>query len=155
MKIMFSWLLLVGLVFASIIGNAFTYLQISHNPVRLNLSPFIKSNSTALPSHYDIKTSPRFFEQVMDLTPGRNFTFNFDKWIQIQRSGLFSNLTVRTVTDEDGSIALDISGHEFPSLRFAPEITISRFSKDPEVSGGVSVYIMYFYPSTFEVYVYL
>eukprot|EP01036_Dinobryon_divergens_P026046 gene26046-34648_t len=111
------------------------------NPIILKLHRFSNNNKTS--TIKDSKTKALFFSRVLDLQPGKPFELNVDKWIALQRSGLFSNLTAKSVVIKDSrsnnseSVALEISGIENPSTTFAPEIGVSLSITTPEVCGGV------------------
>lgn len=113
-------------------------LSTSMNPIILKLRRYNSDNKTSA-----IKTKALFFNNVLDLKPGKPFELNIDKWIALQRSGLFSNLTAKSVVIRDSSngnisdtISLEISGIENPTTSFSPELGFS-LSVSPEVCGGV------------------
>lgn len=84
-------------------------------------------------------TKPQFFQQVLGLQSGSPFKLNFDKWRSLKQSKLFSNLTASMANAPDGSVYLNISGVEQPSMHFAPEVGMSGVQLDnPEIFGGVS-----------------
>ena len=113
-------------------------LSTSMNPIILKLRRYNSDNKTSA-----IKTKALFFNNVLDLKPGKPFELNIDNWIALQRSGLFSNLTAKSVVIRDSSngnisdtISLEISGIENPTTSFSPELGFS-LSVSPEVCGGV------------------
>lgn len=121
-----------------------TILCTSMNPIILKLQRFSNDNKTL--TIKDSKTKALFFSRVLELQPGMPFELNIDKWIALQRSGLFSNLTAKSVVTKDGvnnsdGVALEISGIENPSTSFAPEIGVSLSLTTPEVCGGVIMII--------------
>jgi hypothetical protein len=74
---------------------------------------------------------------MLGLTPHQDFNLNVENWKILQQSGLFSDLTASTVVKEDG-VALEITGYENPSLKFAPQSSIGGSIDNPEVSFAVS-----------------
>lgn len=84
------------------------------------------------------RTKGLLFQQVLGVVPGKPFQFNYPKWKSLQRSGLFSNLTAKSVVHEDG-IALEISGTEMSTIYIAPEATVQASLEHPSVSGGVRI----------------
>eukprot|EP00597_Dinobryon_sp_UTEXLB2267_P006334 CAMPEP_0170079170 /NCGR_PEP_ID=MMETSP0019_2-20121128/15624_1 /TAXON_ID=98059 /ORGANISM="Dinobryon sp., Strain UTEXLB2267" /LENGTH=471 /DNA_ID=CAMNT_0010292505 /DNA_START=69 /DNA_END=1484 /DNA_ORIENTATION=+ len=84
------------------------------------------------------RTRPLFFQRALDLVPGKPFVLNIERWLEIQRCGLFRNLTAKTTTDND-NVILEINGIENPSLSISPELGVSLSFVRPEVSGGIAV----------------
>ncbi len=104
----------------------------AQHPISLRLK---RLNSTS-----DVKTKPRFFQNILELNPGKSFEVNVDKWNALKQSGLFANLSAKSFFKKDG-IAVEVSGIELDNhVRCSPEITLTT-SRDnrPEVFGGVSV----------------
>lgn len=110
-------------------------LMTSKPPIYLNIKRY---NSSATPQNVVFvgRTRPFFFQQALDLVPGKPFVFNIDRWLEIQRCGLFRNLTAKTSIQND-NVLLEINGIENPSLSISPEIGVSLSFVRPEVSGGV------------------
>ena len=86
----------------------------------------------------DGRTRSLFFERALGLVPGKPFVFSIDRWLEIQRCGLFRNLTAKTITDNYDNVALQINGIENPSLSISPELGLSLSFVRPEISGGVA-----------------
>jgi hypothetical protein len=117
-------------------------LRTSQEPVILNLKRIIPgvsfTNGTNLSNHYrPSRTKPAFFQEMLGLTPNQDFNLNVENWKILQQSSLFSDLTASTVVKEDG-VALEITGYENPSLKFAPQSSIGGSIDNPEVSFAVS-----------------
>lgn len=84
------------------------------------------------------RSSPSFFQSMLGLKSGEEFDMNIDQWRLLQQCGLYTNLSAQIyVRDEDGSVALNISGYERPTRIFAPEVSMKTSLTSPEVSGGV------------------
>lgn len=117
-------------------GAGASYLRTAKHPIVLKLSPVNSLNTTSTKSLRSVRTKELFFQETLGVLPGSNFTFNVDRWVSIQQSGLFKNLTARTLLGDDG-VFLEISGQELPSITFTPEISVDGIQKGPELSGGV------------------
>lgn len=123
-----------------IILDACTALPVSSRPVALYLRRVALSNATGLykdrTDGIGAITRPDFFSNVLGLAPGQPFHFDLDKWRQIQRCGLFSNLTAR-VLEETGQVRLNITGIELPAITISPEVSVAASLERPEMSGGI------------------
>lgn len=83
-------------------------------------------------------TKVEFFINSLGLRPGNDFEFDITKWYELQRSGLFANITAKSVLNKDGTATVIIKGFELPSKTFSPEISAAASIDNPEVSGGLS-----------------
>lgn len=112
----------------------------SKNPILLNLkrSNFNDTGLVKLPKG-EVRTKETFFLDTLGIEKNKPSNFDMDKWVSIQKSGLFRNLTAKAMTNENDEIILKISGEELPSLFFAPEISVAANLENPEISGGVSI----------------
>ena len=68
----------------------------------------------------------------------RPFQIDLKKWRSLKSSHLFSNLSAKSVPDENGDLSLVITGIELPSRHFSPEVSLTASLTNPEVAGGVS-----------------
>ena len=130
-----QWFALLHLTF-----GASSVAHVRRNPIVLNVVK-MASNSTSR-SHQG-RTKPQLFQQVLNLKPGKVFSFDLDKWRSIVKSGLFQNLTVNVLSNERGAY-LNISGYERPSISLSPEITVTASVDNPQIIGGVSFFIILF-----------
>ena len=126
------------------IGSIFSYLWIVNGLIKNSKIPVIVNLQRLLPGGENngtiarpSRSRPLLFQQVLGLSPNGDFEFNVDKWRALQSSGLYINLTASTEMLDDG-VALHIKGIERPSLKFAPEISVSGSLSEPKVTGGVS-----------------
>jgi hypothetical protein len=124
-------------------------MMTSKTPIILNLKRIIPGGVSQV-GNQTITLPPRikkgrsradFFQEILDLKPGKDFNLNLDKWRAIQSSGLYTNLTATTTVKDDG-VALEIQGVENPSIKFAPESSIGGSLEAPEVSFSVSFFLM-------------
>lgn len=118
-------------------------LTTAKNPIILNLRRFNRDNTTSR-----VNTKPLFFQSALDLRSGEPFQLNIENWIALQRSGLFSNLTAKSIVivDEESkseSVALEISGDEVPAISFSPEVGFSLSLTRPEICGGVRTMLLF------------
>jgi len=134
-------------IYASIIVIILNTLMIIHVngsiyqsiPRRVNNPAIVlqlqKFNSTEEP-----RTKPSFFEDVLNLKPGDFFVFQLDKWREIQKSKLFTNITANVLTTKDGKfLSVLVKGIELPSITFSPEISLEPSSvKRSGFAGGLS-----------------
>ena len=98
----------------------------------------LTNGTTAVPG----RTKPLFIQETLNLSQGKIFKFDIDKWKDVISSGLFQNLTVNSVHTEEG-VYLNITGFETPSLSLSPEATFTASLDNPEILGGVSIFIYY------------
>jgi hypothetical protein len=116
-------------------GNLSSSLISAAEPIRLHLTRLnSKSNQTSLVC----KSKPSLFARALRIKSGKSFHFDFSAWRDIQKSGLFKNLTARSILKEN-EVILEIYGQELPSIKFAPKIKVTASPISPEVSGGVSL----------------
>lgn len=111
----------------------------SKNPISIDIKR-IQANQTGiirLPKG-EVRSKPLFFQQTLGIREGQPFIFDIAKWQDLQRCGLFRNLTAKATTNENGEVILKICGEELSSITFSPEIEATTSIERPEVSGGVS-----------------
>lgn len=126
-------------------------MMTSQKPIILNLKRIIPGGVTKVgnetiivpPTIKQSRSKEEFFQELLDLKPGKDFNLNLDKWRAIQTCGLYTNLTATTTVKEDG-VALEIQGVENPSIRFAPESSIGGSLDAPEVSFSVIPFPYFF-----------
>ena len=87
-------------------------------------------------SNKPLRSRPGLFERALGMSCGKDFSFNLDKWRELQTCNLFRNLKAQARSTEDGEVILFISGSEIPTTRFTPEISASAATRS--ISGGVS-----------------
>ena len=56
----------------------------------------------------------------------------------MKNSGLFGNLSAKSIVTDNNKVKLEISGVELKSFFISPEMTMKASLKNPEVAGGVS-----------------
>jgi hypothetical protein len=76
-------------------------------------------------------------QRVLGLVPGKRFEFSLDRWIALKESGLYRNLTAKTIL-KDNEVILEVSGVEMPCVTFAPEVSVGASLSNPNIAGGVS-----------------
>jgi len=103
----------------------------------------VPGNATAPRTYREVKGDKSvrsrsvLFENALGVTGGLPYTFDITKWRLLQASGLFANLTAKTLS-KNGEVMTIISGDELPSIQFAPEVAVGAKSIDkPEVSGNL------------------
>lgn len=120
--------------------SSFQYLKVARTPIILQLTPFSKNSTFNYVSEKErsknVKSKATFFQEMLGLKSGENFTLNFDQWSRIQKCGLYANLTAKSFISDDG-VYLEIHGQELPSVTITPEVSIHSIKKGPEISGGV------------------
>lgn len=121
-------------------------LKTSTMPIHLALNRVsLGPNATQIvESSRSVRSKPKLFENVLGLFPGTPFEFRIDRWRALQYCGLFGNLSVRSISDNNG-VALIISGVERPSITFQPEASVGLSLTNPDINGGVSLTLFSFY----------
>ena len=119
-----------------LIASVATGIRVSQVPFKYNIKTRNWRNSTQLVTG---RTHSQFFQNVFGIKPGGSSSLNYDKWMGLKGSGLYTNLTLEAVVDENGDLQFLVSGIENPSKTFSPEVSLSstRFG-EPQISGGVS-----------------
>ena len=132
--------MLIYILLIVILINQYTNGSIYQSiPRRVNNPAIIlqlqRFNSTEEP-----RTKPLFFEEILNLKPGDYFVFQLDKWREIQKSKLFSNITANVLATKDGkNLSVLVKGIELPSITFSPEVSLEPSTvKRSGFSGGLS-----------------
>ena len=99
----------------------------------------LTENSQSLSSWPSGRSKELFFRRILKIKEGCEFVFPMDRWKALQDSGLFRNLSAKSVARNNSEfVQLYINGIENPSISFSPEISFGTNMKNPEIAGGVS-----------------
>ena len=126
-----------------------SYLTCSSFAIQMGVRPFVLKlqpiNDTIVRSNLQfslnnvVRTKPKFFEDVLGIKPGANATLSYQRWLELKSSGLFTNLTMEAVVDQNGDMSYLVFGKEKSSRQFSPEVSIASNKYGGfELSGGVS-----------------
>lgn len=91
------------------------------------------------------RSTSNFFQTMLNIRSGEPFHLDINNWNILKHCGLYTNLTANSFQNEKGEVTLNISGIENPTRRFSPELTLTKSSTQPEVSGGVQFNIFFIF----------
>lgn len=111
-------------------------MRVSQVPFKYNVFARDWRNKTKL---VEGRTDRNFFQRIFRIRPFGDPSLNYDTWMELKNSPLFTNLTLEVIADKYGDLQFVVTGIESPSRTFSPEVALSssRFG-EPQISGGVS-----------------